>query len=172
MLITGASGGVGHYLTELAAAAGAAVTVVTATRHRGARLAELGATDVVHDVADARGPFDLVLESTGGAVLPAALAKLAAGGMLVWFGQASRIPVKLDFFDFFAGPDNATIRHFHYEGAPYADDLTALVRLVATRRLYPEVGRVTDWTRTAETLVDLRERRIRGRAVLTVGGTR
>lgn len=172
VLLTGASGGVGHYVTELAAAARAEVTAVTATPERGVRLQELGAVAVVQNVADAQGPFDVVLESTGGGGLPVALAKLAPAGTLIWFGQASRTPVTLDFFDFFAGPENATIRHFHYAGAPYGHDLATLVRLVAGGQLHPEIGRVAAWSQTAEVLVDLRKRRIRGKAVLTVGGAR
>lgn len=172
ILLTGASGGVGHYVTELAAAAGAAVTVVTATPSRGERLRELGAAAVVHRVAEAQGPFDVVLESTGGADLPVALSKLTPGGTLIWFGQASRTPVTLDFFDLLAGPEGATIRHFHYAGVPYGPDLTTLVRLVDDGRLHPEIGRVADWRKTTQTLVDLRERRIRGKAVLTTGTVR
>ncbi|MFE7580033.1 zinc-binding dehydrogenase [Streptomyces gardneri] len=171
VLLTGASGGVGHYVTELAVGAGAEVTAVTATPARGERLAELGAR-VVHDVAAAQGPFDIVLESTGGPALPVALAKVRPGGTLVWFGQASRTPVTLDFFRLLGGPERVTIRHFHYAGAPYAPDLAALVGLVERGRLHPEIGRIADWTETAETLVDLRERRIRGKAVLLTGETR
>ncbi|MFF5534667.1 zinc-binding dehydrogenase [Streptomyces cinerochromogenes] len=170
VLLTGASGGVGHFVTELAAAAGAQVTAVTRDAARGARLAELGAAEIVHDVADARGPYDIVLESTGGQALPRALARLAARGTLVWFGQAGRVPATLDFFDFFAGPESAVIRHFHYLDADTRldDDLATLVRLTAEGRLHPEIGRVSDWADTATTLTDLRDRRIRGKAVLTV----
>ncbi|MFJ8079053.1 zinc-binding dehydrogenase [Streptomyces sp. NPDC096205] len=171
VLLTGASGGVGHYVTELAVGSGAEVTAVTATPARGERLVELGA-QVIHEVAAAQGPFDVVLESTGGSALPAALSKLRPGGLLVWFGQASRTPVTLDFFDLLSGPERATIQHFHYAGAPYGPELAALVRLVEQKRLHPEVGRVSDWADAAQTLVDLRERRIRGKAVLTTGGTR
>ncbi|MDL4771126.1 zinc-binding dehydrogenase [Actinomadura xylanilytica] len=176
VLLTGASGGVGHYFVELAAAAGAEITAVTASAGRGARLAELGAVHVVRDVAGADGPFDLVLESTGGPALAAALAALARRGTLIWFGQAGRVPVTLDFFDFFKGPESAVIRHFHYtdSGTPYGRDLATLVRLVAAGRLHPEIGAVNDWSATAGALVDLRERRVRGKTVLTLatGGSR
>jgi NADPH:quinone reductase-like Zn-dependent oxidoreductase len=171
VLLTGASGGVGHYVTELAVGAGAELTVVTATPVRGERLAELGA-NVVHEVAAAQGPFDVVLESTGGPDLPLALSKVCPGGTLVWFGQASRTPVTLDFFELLGGPERVTIQHFHYAGAPYGSDLSALVRLVEQGRLHPEIGRITDWAQTADALVDLRERRIRGKAVLLTGGAR
>ncbi|MFI5678034.1 zinc-binding dehydrogenase [Streptomyces cellulosae] len=169
VLLTGASGGVGHYVTELAAGAGAELTAVTATPVRGERLTELGA-QVVHDVAAAQGPFDIVLESTGGPDLPVALSKVRPGGTLIWFGQASRTPVTLDFFQLLGGPERVTIQHFHYADAPYGSDLAALVRLVEQGRLRPEIGRIADWAQTADTLVDLRERRIRGKAVLLTGG--
>ncbi len=172
ILLTGASGGVGHYVTELAAAAGARLTAVTATPERGKRLAELGAAEVVHDVAEAQGPFDVVLESTGGPHLPVAVSKVRPGGLLIWFGQASRTPATLDFFELLGGPEGVTIQHFHYAGAPYGPDLAALVHLVERGRLHPEIGRVADWTEAAGTLVDLRERRIRGKAVLTTGAAR
>lgn len=170
ILLTGASGGVGHYFTELAAAAGASVTAVSASAERGERLGALGAAAVVREVADAQGTFDIVLESTGGRNLPSALSRLAPRGQLVWFGQASRTPAVLDFFDFFAGPVSATVRHFSYADTdePDAADLGTLVRLVAEGRLHPEIGRSTDWSRTPEVLTDLRDRRIRGNAVLTI----
>jgi len=170
ILLTGASGGVGHFVTELATAAGAQVTAVTRNAERGARLAELGATDVVHHVTDAQGPYDIVLESTGGPALSLALARLARRGTVIWFGQASRMPATLDFFDFFTGPESASIRHFHYLDADSRldEDLATLVRLTAEGRLHPEIGRVTDWADTTTVLAALRDRRIRGKAVLTL----
>lgn len=171
ILLTGASGGVGHYVTELAATAGAKVTAVTSSAERGRRLAELGAAEVVRDVAGASGPFDLALESTGGAALAAAVDLLVTGGTLIWFGQASRTPATLDFFTILGGPQTVTIRSFAYWDAPggYGADLATLVRLVATGSLHPEIGRVAGWADTAATLTDLYQRRIRGNAVLTVG---
>lgn len=120
---------------------------------------------------EAQGPYDVVFESVGGASLPAALAQLAPGGQLVWFGQASREPVALNFFDFFKGPNQARITHFDYTASDttYGQDLTALVRLVAAGRLHPEISSVRDWSRTADIITDLRGRNIRGNAVLTVG---
>jgi NADPH2:quinone reductase len=169
ILLTGASGGVGHYVVELAANGGAEVTAISAAPDRGSRLTELGANAVLGRVTDATGPFDLVLESVGGDVFRQALARLAPGGTLIWFGQASREPVTLSFFDLLYHQPSATIRHFSYaDPPPYGADLAILVRLVADGRLHPEIGRVADWADTAGTLTDLRDRRIRGNAVLTM----
>lgn len=169
VLLTGASGGVGHYLTELASATGASVTAVSASPERAERLLALGAAHVVQSVEDAIGPYDVAFESVGGSSLPQALMLLAKGGRLIWFGQASRMPSQLDFFDFFA-QTGATIRHFDHDDSAVPDsrDLATLVRLVASDRLHPEIGVVADWTQTASVLEDLRERRIRGNAVLRI----
>ena len=56
ILLTGASGGVGHYVTELAAGAGTDVTAVTASAERGQRLTELGAAAVIHDITEGPAP--------------------------------------------------------------------------------------------------------------------
>ncbi|HTX08859.1 MAG TPA: zinc-binding dehydrogenase [Solirubrobacteraceae bacterium] len=169
VLLTGASGGVGHYVTELASAAGASVTAISASPERAERLRALGAADVVSSLEDATGPYDVAFESVGGDSLTQALKLLAKGGRLIWLGQASRMPSQLDFFDFF-GQTGATIRHFDHDDSTVPDsrDLATLVRLVASDRLHPEIGVVADWTQTASLLADLRERRVRGNAVLRI----
>jgi NADPH:quinone reductase-like Zn-dependent oxidoreductase len=170
VLLTGASGGVGHFVVELAAAQGALVTAVSSSPERGERLLALGAAEVVADVEAAEGAFELVLESVGGASLTAALSRLAPRGKLMWFGQASREPGTLHFSVAGAAPF-ASIELFIYwrTGASDADDLATLVRLVAAGYLHPEIGLVADWHETADALIALRERRVRGNAVLTVG---
>ncbi len=169
ILLTGASGGVGHYLTELAVAGGAEVTAVSASHERGRRLAGLGA-DVVADVEQTPGRFDVVLDSVGGPGFTAARRKARPAGRVIWFGQASRQPVTLDFFDWVDGTTGAPIEQFHYAGTPDEDaaDLRTLVRLVQRGQLHPEIGLVESWSRTASVIEDLRARRIRGNAILTV----
>ncbi len=169
LLITGASGGVGHYVTELAVAGGAEVTAVSARPERGRRLAELGAR-VVSNVEQAEGRFDVVLESVGGSDFTAARRKAGATGRVIWFGQVSGQPITVDFFDWIDGTVGAPIEQFHYAGTPAEDaaDLRTLVRLVRRGHLHPEIGLVEPWTRTPDVIKDLRARRIRGNAVLTI----
>lgn len=168
LLLTGASGGVGHYLVELATAGGAQVTAVVGSAERGARLAQFGAR-IVTSLDAAGGGFDTALESVGGASLPAVLARVRPGGQLVWFGQASRQPVTLDFFRIVTQTPSVRLRLFDYSDGPaVGPDLATLVRLVAGGCLHPEIGVVRDWSHTGEVLADLTERRVRGNAVLTI----
>lgn len=169
ILLTGASGGVGHYFVELAAGLGARVTAVTSSAARGERLAELGAAEIVTDVADARGPFDVVIDSVGGDVFSAAWRRLRPRGLFVWMGQASRAKPTIDFFDW-SGGTGATLRKFLYSDSdvPPGDDLATLVRLVETGRLHPEIGVLTGWANTSRVITELLARRIRGNAVLEV----
>jgi NADPH2:quinone reductase len=167
VLITGASGGVGHFLVELAAAQGARITAIARTAERGDRLRALGAEAIAGRVEDTEGPFDVVLESVGGASLTAATQRVAPRGTVWWLGQASRDPAVLDFF---ALPERVTIRRFAYwpHDEPDRVDLRVLVDLVSSGRLHPEIGLLADWHETPAALVALRDRRVRGKAVLTI----
>lgn len=169
LLVTGASGGVGHYLVELATASGAEVVAVSATDSRGERLRALGAT-TVPDVASAEGWFDVSLESVGGDSFTDARRRTDPDGTVIWFGQAGGEPVTLDFFDWTRGTAGARIEPFHYLDGPQplGADLATLVRLVAEDRLHPEIGTLLPWERTAQTIDDIRNRRVRGNAVLEI----
>jgi NADPH:quinone reductase len=168
VLITGASGGVGHLAVQLAALGGAEVTAVARSDRRQAVRA-YGARAVVEDVAQAEGPFELVLESVGGAALDAALERVAPGGTVLIFGNSSREPAKLDFTAMF-GHEEATIRSY-FSGRHEADAgrlLAMLLDLVVAGRLHVEVGLRASWDRLNEAMDGLSERRFVGKAVLTV----
>jgi NADPH:quinone reductase-like Zn-dependent oxidoreductase len=169
ILLTGASGGVGHYFVELAAGAGAQVTALSSSPERGQRLLALGAEDVITDLGQAAGPFDVVVDSIGGSNFQAVWGLLRSRGLFVWMGQASRTRPTIDFFDWRGGA-NATLRKFLYSESDISDgaDLATLVRLVSDGRLHPEIASVTDWSNTPAVLSDLLGRRIRGNAVLEV----
>ncbi len=169
ILLTGASGGVGHYLVELAARQGAQVTAVTSSPERGARLLKLGVAQVVHDIADIDGSFDVVMESVGGEQLAAALRAVRSDGLVIWFGQASGQRPVLDFFDWDVAL-GVTLYRFGYQAAHGSDatDLATLVRLVERGDLHPEIGLTQDWSRAAAALSALIHRQVRGNAVLTL----
>jgi NADPH:quinone reductase len=170
LLLTGASGGVGHYLVELAAAIGVKVTAVTSTPARGERLLALGADAVVTTVGEADGRFDVAIDSVGGDVFGQALLKLGRDGLMLWYGQASLEPARANFFAVQRGPVDVTIRTLNYwtEADRDQEDLATLVDLVATGRLHPEIGEIADWTETPRVLAAVRDRRVRGNAVLTL----
>ena len=158
LLVTGASGGVGHYVVELAAAAGAEVTAISASPQRGERLRALGAAEVRPTLPTGGPPFDVVMESVGGEFLGGSLALLRDEGQLLWFGQASRQPASLDFFDYWDGPVQATITHIDYTRGErtFGEDLATLV------------GIVRPWTETPDVIALLRGRQVRGNAVLAL----
>ena len=169
VLVTGASGGVGGFAVQLAAIGGARVTAVARSEHA-PRLAQYGASEVVADVGEAAaGAYDLVLESVGGATLAAAFGRIAAGGVLVSYGNSSRAAAPFDVFAF-AGRDDARVRtyfssaHAHEAGA----GLAVLLDLVAAGRLRVELGATEPWDHLDDTLDRLRDRRLAGKAVLTV----
>ncbi|MGI5526706.1 zinc-binding dehydrogenase [Streptomyces syringium] len=172
LLVTGADGGVGGLLAQLAVAGGAEVTAVMTERHSCRYMAALGVR-VVHDVDSLpSGGFDIVLESVGGALGSTTSRALRTGGRILWFGQAGGEPLTLDFFGLLDGGPPLTLRHFSCPaGGSEADarEVADLLDLAAEGRLRVEIGHRGHWGETAAVLEDMAHGRLPGKAVLTVG---
>lgn len=172
VLVTGASGGVGRFAIQLARDAGAHVTGVSSSPKRAEGLAQIGADDVIAELTPEGEPFDAILESVGGASLAAALARVAPWGTIVSFGNSSSEQTTFDVSPFYALPGARLygLRVFdeldrHGSGVR---DLRFLAERVGTGRLDTQIGVTRSWREAGEALEDLIERRVRGKAVLTI----
>ena len=169
VLITGASGGVGHFAAQLAHAAGARVTALVSGPHRIDAVRELGINSVVTEVGG--GPFDLVVDGVGGQVLVEAVRAVAPGGTVTAYGMASGQPSTLSFVDFGRGPLARLVGFFLYATGEetFGADLGFLASLVSDGHLRVEASISWDWSRTAEAVEALRQRQVTGKVVLAVG---
>ena len=171
VLVTGASGGVGSFAVQLASRVGAKVAGVTGSPERAEGLTELGAEEAVSDIEDLGGYFDLILESVGGRSLAAALRLVGPDGTVVMFGNSSGQRSEVAFGSVLASPRAKLYAFFVYASADretFGEDLALLVSLVASGDLRPQVGLGVGWRELARAVDALRERDIKGKAVLWV----
>lgn len=174
VLVTGASGGVGVFAVQLAAADGAIVTAAIRSPENADLVRRLGASNVCVgelEAARALGPFDLILESVGGPTLGTALSLLALGATCVLFGASDTPVTTFDASRFRAGGTSLYGLFLGYElrNAPPGPDLRALADRIAAGTLDPMVEVTAPWDRTTDVAADLMARRFTGKAVLTVG---
>ncbi|GAB0104101.1 zinc-binding dehydrogenase [Nocardia sp. JMUB6875] len=168
ILITGANGGVGRFQIQLAALSGAIVSAVTSQAGQvAAELTALGAAEVVTDVESATGPFDLVLESVGGASLTGALAKLVPGGTVVVLGSSSGEKAPIDVYNFI-GHEGARLQNYISYAATDPDDrdLAILVSLATAGRLATTPGHVSGWGDLGKVVELMRQRELPGGKVV------
>ena len=170
VLITGATGGVGQFAIQVALAGGAEVSAQVSAEDRAPLASRLGADPVVTDLDDeGLGPFDLVLDAVGGPVLKAAIGRLAPGGTVATYGNLAG-EASLSFRDFAAAPLAKMVGFFHaHPQETRGEDLRTLARMTGDGRLVPQIGSVRSWEELRGTVEAMREREVRGRAVLTVG---
>ena len=170
--ITGAAGGVGRFAVQLARRGGAHVTAIVGRPEREEGLAKLGADEVVVGLEPDGAPFDLILESAGGASLAAAVARLAPEGVVVSFGNSSNEPVSLDPRVFYrkgaARMDGYFVTWELLHGRIGARELSYLASLAANGELESSVDLRASWRDAASAIDALLERRVAGKAVLTI----
>ncbi|HWD74007.1 MAG TPA: zinc-binding dehydrogenase [Solirubrobacteraceae bacterium] len=170
VVVTGASGGFGRFAIQLAKLAGAHVTAV-ARRQDGLRA--LGADEVLSDLEAGGETFDLILDAVGGPALGMAMQRVAPMGVIVNIAATVSDPVSYPTREFFARAPGATLRALYIfseldHTRTAATDLRRLADLVAAGRLDPQIDRVSPWTEATDAIRALLDRRVAGKAVLTV----
>ena len=176
VLITGASGGVGHVAGQLARLAGAKVTGLTRSDDGAAMLKRIGITNVAQgegpDAAAAFGPFDAILESVGGASLGESIKLLAPRGTCLVFGaSAGGAATPIDAFAFYQKQLNLAGFGLFPEmetGKSAAAGLARLLPLLADGRLSVDLAPPRPWSAIADVADALSARGFTGKAVLQV----
>jgi NADPH2:quinone reductase len=171
--VTGATGGVGVFALQLAALTGAHTTAVVSGPDRTAGLPERGVDDVEVGLDGDGEPFDLILESVGGPLLADALARIAPGGRVVTYGNSSGQPTTMDISGFYPKLDAALVGFRIFEDLDIhggADrHLRTLATLLEAGLLEVPIDVERPWGEAAKVVRALLERRVTGKAVLTIG---
>ena len=174
VLVDGASGGVGQFAIQLAAASGA--QVYAHIRHEDQRplvaRASSGGVIVGASLEAARtlGPFDLIVDSVGGSALSAALTMLKRNGACVTVGATEGEMVSFDSAAFFRASGTSLCSLILGEEIaakePAAEGLAVLLRLVEGGMLKPPIGVEAPWTDIAVVAQKLMDRAFTGKAIL------
>jgi NADPH:quinone reductase-like Zn-dependent oxidoreductase len=173
VLITGASGGVGIFATQLARLAGARVAALVHRPEKRDAVVPYANEVFVGDTADAArgaGPFDLILESVGGDVFASALKLLAVDGMLVTFGASAErtSTVELPPFYLAGGLSVYGFIIFHeFEREPPGPGLARLAALVGAGKLDVRIDGVLPVERIGDAAERLWNRGVTGKLVVT-----
>ncbi len=175
ILVTGASGGVGHFAIQLARLSGAEVTAQIRQSEQTELVTTAGAHRVVigDDLPLVQGvSYDLVVESVGGKTLTAALGAIAPGGVVVLFGTSGGPEVIFNAQRFYGVSSGASLyalmlfQELKRESA--AVGLTRLVKLISHGQLTPYISVEASWTQVGELAQQLLDRRYLGKAVLHI----
>ena len=172
VLITGASGGVGHLAVQLARAAQMTVTGLLRTPEANTAAAA-ACHHVLRDIRDGQGPFHHVLDGVGGEVLTRCVDVVAPHGIVVSYASTLMDPAALGP-RWFGAHVGATLRamllfdELRFTQSA-ASDLATLCDLIAAGLLVPHIDVEADWTRGGELARDLMARNVTGKVVLTIG---
>ncbi len=170
VLITGPSGGVGSAAIQVARRMGARVVAATTSPAKAARLAELGAHEVIV-APDGRfqpevmrrtdGGVDLCLELTGSATFRDALRSLRRGGRIVVLGNIEQAKIDVN-------PGALVLYGYEILGSASCThrDLQDVLDLVARGDLAPQIDRVLPLAEAPLAHRLLQERAVVGRVVL------
>jgi len=176
VLVTGATGGVGQFAIQLAAASGAAVFAHVRREEQRPQVEGASTGGVIVgetlEAARAHGPYDFILDSVGGSALSAALTMLRRGGTCVTVGVTEGALVSFDS-SVFLRTSGATLSGLVLGDdiaatSPASEGLALLLRLIERGVLKPSIGMEASWREVGAVARQLVNRAFGGKAVLHI----
>lgn len=174
-LITGATGGVGMFATQLALIGGAETVAQVRRADQVAFVEALGdCTPLVS--ADGTGlgepgTYRLVVDGVSGAILEAGIKALGPDGICVCYGVTAAPEINIEVRPFMFSGQAKVMGFYLYSQAeitPPSDNLPRLLSLVASKRLDCGIEREASWDEAGRIAQDLLDRKFNGKAVLHV----
>jgi NADPH:quinone reductase len=170
VLVTGASGGIGHFAVQLAHLAGGRVIAQMRNQERVAAIQQdsVDAIVVGNDAGD-HGPYHLIVDVVGGDVLARALGWLEPDGVAVACGAAGgQTTVTVDRVGFQRGSLYRQKLTNEFRRRPASVTLETLGRLLGDGLLSPHIAIEAPWTAVGDVAQRLQDRAYAGKAVLTL----
>ena len=164
ILINGASGGVGSFAIQIAAASGAEVTGVTSTPNLDL-VRSLGAAQILDytttDFARSRGRYDLILDIIGNRSVSDLRRALVEGGRAAVTGFTT-VPKLIDLS--LRGGKDVDLVQAHVT----AEDLALLSGMIEAGTVRPQIDRRYAFAEIPDAIAYLEEGRARGKVVASV----
>ncbi|MFO0577029.1 MAG: zinc-binding dehydrogenase [Polyangia bacterium] len=174
VLITGGTGGVGHFGIQLARLGGAHVIASVRSPERAALVLEAGAHEVIvgdsSSTLSSHGPYDVILDGVGGSMLGAAVTHLSKDGTCVIYGATAGTEVTLSLRAFYSAGGARLYGFILFHEllqTPATVGLGRLAALVAQGALRPPVDVEVPLARIGELVQQLNDRKFTGKAVIT-----
>lgn len=174
VLITGATGGVGHFACQLAHAMGAKPVALLRRPDHTAAVEATGAEVVVSEdgsALDDLPKFRSIVDGVGGPLFAKLLDAMDAGGRIVTYGVSGGAEAPMPLRNLlFSGDGRVDGFHLYRESEKEtaAKGLARLMSMLLDGRLKTEVTLTSDWTGTPEAARGLIDRAYLGKAVMTI----
>ena len=174
-LITGATGGVGMFATQLAILGGAKVFAQIRNKEQIPFLESLGCCTPIlsangKNIED-YGPFKLVVDGVSGPILEASIKSLAPDGVCVCYGITSAPNISIDVRPFMFSGEAKIMGFYLYsqaEKSPPSENLSRLLQLVSERKINCMIEREASWNEVGVVAGELLNRTFNGKAVIHI----
>jgi len=174
VLVTGATGGVGHFACQLAVAMGAHPVALIRSAKNKAAVAATGAEVIVSEDGSALAnlpKFRTIIDGVGGPLFAKLLDAMDMSGRLVTYGVSGGDAAPMPIRNLLLSGDGR-IDGFHLyresEKESAAKGLSRLLRLIEDGRLKTEITVREDWSGIGKVAQGLIDRTYLGKAVLTL----